>query len=63
MCFYSNKEALRENPREENMIENHIINPYVGTLNALACSISACPVVIDIIAVDDICSLSSDQIS
>lgn len=48
MCFYSNKEAPRENPGEEKMIENHITNPYVRMFNALDCSISACPAVIDI---------------
>lgn len=65
MCFYSNKEALRENPGKEKIIENHITNPYVGTVNALGCSMSACPVVIDITAidVDAICTISFDQIS
>lgn len=50
MCFYSNEEAPRENPGEEKMIENQITNHCVGMFNALGCSISACPVVIDITA-------------
>lgn len=36
MCFYSNKEAPRENPGERKIIENHITNPYVEMFNALA---------------------------
>lgn len=55
MCFYSNKEAHRKNPGEENIIENHISNPYVGMFNAHGCSISACPVVIDITAIAGRC--------
>lgn len=51
MCFYSNKEAPRENPGEEKIIENHITNPCVGKCNALGCSTSACPVVSDITAI------------
>lgn len=39
MCFYSNKEAQRENPGEEKIIENHITNPYVGMFKALGCSL------------------------
>lgn len=46
MCFYSNKEAPRENPGAEEIIENHITDPYVGTFKALGRSVSLCPVVI-----------------
>lgn len=47
MCFYSYKEAPRENPGEEKIIENHITNPCVGVFNALGCSLSVRPVVTD----------------